>query len=73
MTLISIKQQLIQAREAHYAVPLFDVYEPQGMDGTMEARVAMRARELALSGHEVERAYGDLSALEQHFETHGNA
>ncbi len=38
----------------------------------IEARVAMRARELALSGHEVERAYGDLSALEQHFETHGN-
>ena len=43
MTLVSIKQQLIQAREAHYAIPLFDVYETQGMDGTMEALVSMRA------------------------------
>ena len=39
----------------------------------IESRVAMRARELALSGHEVERAYGDLSALEQHFESHGSS
>lgn len=39
----------------------------------IETRVAMRARELALSGHEVERAYGDLSALEQHFGSHGGA
>lgn len=33
----------------------------------LELRVAMRARELAQSGHEVERSYGDLSALERHF------
>jgi len=36
----------------------------------VEARVALRARELAQSGHEVEKAYGDLSALEEHFATH---
>jgi fructose-bisphosphate aldolase class II len=43
MTLVSIKQQLVQAREQHYAVPLVDVYEIQGMDGTMAALTAMRA------------------------------
>src|SRR5512133_1882112 len=43
MPLVSIKQQLIQAREARYAVPLIDVFEMQGMDGTLDALIAKRA------------------------------
>lgn len=43
MTLISIKQQLIKAREERYAIPLLDVFDMQGMDGTMDALQAKRA------------------------------
>lgn len=38
----------------------------------LDIRVAARSRELAEDGHEVERSYGDLSALHQHFEDHAN-
>ena len=38
----------------------------------LDLRVAARAHELAADGHEVERTYGDLSALYQHFEEHAN-
>jgi hypothetical protein len=34
----------------------------------LELRAALRAQELAKTGHEVERAYGDLSALQKHFD-----
>ncbi|MDA8346520.1 MAG: MazG-like family protein [Thermaerobacter sp.] len=34
----------------------------------LELRAALRARELAHGGHEVERTYGDLSALQKHFD-----
>ena len=43
MTLVSIKNELIKAREARYAVPLFDVFEQQGMDGTLDALIKRRA------------------------------
>lgn len=34
----------------------------------LDLRAAMRAHELAKGGHEVERSYGDLSALEKHLD-----
>lgn len=43
MTLISIKNELIKARQERYAVPLFDVFDMQGMEGVMDALVAKRA------------------------------
>ncbi len=43
MSLVSIKQELIKARRQHYAVPLLDVFEMQGMEGTMDALVEKRA------------------------------
>ncbi len=43
MTLVSIRNELAKARREHYAVPLFDVYEMQGMEGVMEALTEKRA------------------------------
>jgi ketose-bisphosphate aldolase len=43
MTLVSIKQELVKAQQGQYAVPLFDVFESQAMDGLMEALTAKRA------------------------------
>ena len=43
MTIISIKNELTRAMQEHYAVPLVDVFEMQGMDGVMEALVEKRA------------------------------
>ena len=43
MTIVSIKNELAKAQQAHYAVPLFDVYEIQGMEGLLEALVEKRA------------------------------
>ncbi|MGD0751146.1 MAG: class II fructose-bisphosphate aldolase [Anaerolineales bacterium] len=43
MTIVSIKNELSSAQRAHYAVPLFDVYEMQGMEGLMEALTEKRA------------------------------
>jgi fructose-bisphosphate aldolase class II len=43
MTLVSIKNELTKARAARYAVPLFDVFEMQGMEGVMDALTEKRA------------------------------
>jgi ketose-bisphosphate aldolase len=43
MTIVSIKNELSKAQHAHYAVPLFDVFEMQGMEGVMEALTEKRA------------------------------
>lgn len=43
MTLVSIKNELAKARRERYAVPLFDVYEMQGMEGLMDALTERRA------------------------------
>ena len=43
MTIVSIKNELSRAQREHYAVPLFDVYEIQGMEGLMEALKEKRA------------------------------
>ncbi len=43
MPLVSIKQELIKARRQQYAVPLVNVFEMHGMDGTMDALVEKRA------------------------------
>ncbi len=43
MSLVSITQELGRARREHYAVPLFDVFEMQGMDGLLDALVEKRA------------------------------
>ncbi len=43
MTLVSIKQELVKARQGRYAIPLFDVFEMQGMEGMMEAMAEKRA------------------------------
>jgi len=43
MTLVSIKNELIKARQAGYAVPLYDVFDMQGIEGVMDALVAKRA------------------------------
>jgi fructose-bisphosphate aldolase class II len=43
MPLVSIKDVLVRAREQHFAVPLFDVFEIHGMDGLLDALVERRA------------------------------
>jgi fructose-bisphosphate aldolase class II len=43
MTIVSIKHELSRAQREHYAVPLYDVYEIQGMEGLMEALTEKRA------------------------------
>ena len=43
MTLVSIKVELEKARQQRYAIPLFDVFEMQGMEGMMDALVEKRA------------------------------
>lgn len=43
MTLVSIKIELAEARRKRYAVPLFDVFEMQGMEGVMDALTDKRA------------------------------
>ena len=43
MTLVSIKNEMTKARRERYAIPLFDVFEMQGMDGLMDALTAKRA------------------------------
>ena len=43
MTIVSIKNELSKAQREHYAVPLFDVFEMQGMEGVMEALTEKRA------------------------------
>lgn len=43
MTLVSIKNDLIKARKERYAVPLWDVFEMQGMEGILDAIVDKRA------------------------------
>ncbi len=43
MTLVSIKNDLIKAREGHYAVPLYDVFDMQGIEGVMDALIEKRA------------------------------
>ncbi len=43
MPLVSIKQELIKARQQHYAVPLLDIFEMQGVEGTLDALVEKRA------------------------------
>jgi fructose-bisphosphate aldolase class II len=43
MTLISIKNELTKARRERFAVPLFDVFEMQGMEGVMDALTDKRA------------------------------
>jgi len=43
MTLVSIKNDLAKAREGHYAVPLYDVFDIQGVEGVMDALIEKRA------------------------------
>jgi fructose-bisphosphate aldolase class II len=43
MTLVSIKDELVKARSQGYAVPLFDVFEMQGLEGIMDALAEKRA------------------------------
>ena len=43
MSLVSIKHELARAFQERYAVPLFDVYEMQGMEGVMDALTEKRA------------------------------
>jgi fructose-bisphosphate aldolase, class II len=43
MTLVSIKNDLMKARRERYAVPLFDVFEMQGMEGALDALTEKRA------------------------------
>jgi fructose-bisphosphate aldolase class II len=43
MTLVSIKNDLIKARKNGYAVPLFDVFDLQGVEGVMDALIEKRA------------------------------
>ena len=43
MTLTSIKNELAKASSGRYAIPLFDVFDMQGMDGVMDALVEKRA------------------------------
>jgi len=43
MPIVSIKNELTRAQHDHYAVPLFDVFEMQGMEGLMEALAEKRA------------------------------
>jgi fructose-bisphosphate aldolase, class II len=43
MTMTSIKNELMKASSGRYAIPLFDVFDMQGMDGVMDAMVEKRA------------------------------
>jgi fructose-bisphosphate aldolase, class II len=43
MTLTSIKNQLIKARAGHFAIPLLDVFDMQGVEGVMDALTCQRA------------------------------
>jgi fructose-bisphosphate aldolase, class II len=43
MTLVSIKNELTKASVGHYAIPLFDVFEMQGMEGVMDALIEKNA------------------------------
>lgn len=43
MTLTSIRPYLMQARQEKYAVPLFNVYDSQGVEGTLRALTEKRA------------------------------
>ena len=43
MTITSIKTELTKALREHYAIPLFDVFEMQGMEGVMDALSEKRA------------------------------
>ena len=43
MTLVSIKNDLAKARQGHYAVPLYDVFDNQGVEGVMDALIEKRA------------------------------
>jgi ketose-bisphosphate aldolase len=43
MPLVSIKQELAKARQNHYAVPLYDVFEIEGMEGVIDAMLEKRA------------------------------
>jgi fructose-bisphosphate aldolase class II len=43
MTMVSIKKELTKALGEQYAIPLFDVFEMQGMEGVMDALTEKRA------------------------------
>jgi len=43
MTLVSIKNELVKARQGCYAIPLFDVFDMHGMEGMMAAMAEKRA------------------------------
>ena len=43
MTLVSIKNEMTKARRERYAIPLFDVFEMQGMEGVLDALTLKRA------------------------------
>jgi fructose-bisphosphate aldolase, class II len=43
MTLVSIKNDLIKARQEGYAVPLYDVFDMHGIEGVMDALIEKRA------------------------------
>jgi fructose-bisphosphate aldolase, class II len=43
MTLVSIKNELLKAASQRYAVPLFDVFDMQGIEGVMDALIEKRA------------------------------
>ena len=43
MTLVSIKNDLVKARKERYAVPLYDVFDMQGVEGVMDALIEKRA------------------------------
>jgi len=43
MPLISIKSEMVKAREGRYAIPLYDVFEMQGVEGVMDALEEKRA------------------------------
>jgi len=43
MPLISIKAEMLKAREERYAIPLYDVFEMQGVEGVMDALEEKRA------------------------------
>jgi ketose-bisphosphate aldolase len=43
MTIVSIKEAMLKARAGHYAIPLYDVFEMQGVEGMMDALAEKRA------------------------------
>jgi fructose-bisphosphate aldolase, class II len=43
MTLVSIKNEMLKAAAQGYAVPLFDVFDMQGIEGVMDALIKKRA------------------------------